>query len=103
MNAFIISVGNWQKSHKTSGNCCLVIFKDLETSNEYKMWVDDSIHISARFIPHLQLGVIFNDLCLINGGEDYIDSRSNCSLGGKIKTKAEKEAMKKVPENLKLF
>lgn len=89
MRLAIKHIGNKIPSKKTGGTCITVIFKDVDTNDEYKLYLDDTFSNVNKWLPHLKKGNVFDNVITLQNPKfkNVIDSNCDFKIVREIKEK----------------
>lgn len=89
MKLAIKNIGRRIPSKKTGGTCITVILKDIDTDEEYKLYLDDTFQSTIKWLPHLKKGNVFDRCYTLQNPKfkNVIDSNSDFKLIREIEEK----------------
>ncbi len=90
MKLVIEKIGKKLPSKKTGGTCITVIMKDLDSSKIYKHYIDDTFDTNRRWLPHLKVGNVFDNVRALDNPKyrDVIDGASDFKVIKDLKPKS---------------
>lgn len=75
----VTKIGPWGPSKINQSNVRLITFKDLNTSNTFKMYDDDLFSSSLKW-RDLKVGDLVQDVSLLESRLGYVDARSGAKI-----------------------